>query len=136
MKAQLNRKSLKYNWHEADVTVLEGVFARGDRRVGQVLQKAYEKGCIFDAWTECFDNQKWMEAFEECGISIGFYNQRARTLDEILPWDFIDCGVTKKFLLREWERAKKGEVTLNCKQQCNGCGAAAFQGGVCLEHQN
>lgn len=136
MKEQLNRKSLKYNWHEADVTVLEGVFARGDRRVGQVLQKAYEKGCIFDAWTECFDNQKWMEAFEECGISIGFYNQRARTLDEILPWDFIDCGVTKKFLLREWERAKKGEVTLNCKQQCNGCGAAAFQGGVCLEHQN
>ncbi len=136
MKEQLNRKSLKYNWHEADVTVLEGVFARGDRRVGQVLQKAYEKGCIFDAWSECFDNQKWMEAFEECGISIGFYNQRTRNLDEILPWDFIDCGVTKKFLLREWERAKNGEVTLNCKQQCNGCGAAAFQGGVCLEHQN
>lgn len=136
MKTQLNRKSLKYNWHEADVTVLEGVFARGDRRVGQVLLKAYEKGCMFDAWTECFDNQKWMEAFQETGISIDFYNLRQRELDEILPWDFIRCGVTKEFLMREWERAKKGQVTLNCKETCNGCGAAAYQGGVCLEHQN
>ena len=136
MKAQLNRKSLKYNWHEADVTVLEGVFARGDRRVGKVLQKAYEKGCIFDSWSEFFDNQKWMEAFEECGVSIDFYNLRARECTEVLPWDFIDCGVTKSFLAREWERAKRGEVTLNCKEQCNGCGAALFGGGVCLEHQD
>lgn len=136
MKAQLNRKSLKYNWHEADVTVLEGVFARGDRRVGKVLQKAYEKGCIFDSWSEFFDNQKWMEAFEECGVSIDFYNLRAREGTEILPWDFIDCGVAKSFLAREWERAKRGEVTLNFKEQCNGCGAALFGGGVCLEHQD
>lgn len=136
MKAQLNRKSLKYNWHEADVTVLEGVFARGDRRVGQVLLKAYEKGCMFDAWTECFDNQKWMEAFRETGVSIDFYNLRQRELDEILPWDFIRCGVTKEFLTREWERAQKGQLTLNCKEACNGCGAMAYQGGVCLEHQN
>ena len=136
MKAQLNRKSLKYNWHEADVTVLEGVFARGDRRVGKVLQKAYEKGCIFDSWSEFFDNQKWMEAFEECGVSIDFYNLRTRECTEVLPWDFIDCGVTKSFLAREWERAKRGEVTLNCKEQCNGCGAALFGGGVCLEHQD
>ena len=136
MKAQLNRKSLKYNWHEADVTVLEGVFARGDRRVGQVLLKAYEKGCMFDAWTECFDNQKWMEAFQETGVSIDFYNLRQRELDEILPWDFIRCGVTKEFLTREWERAQRGQLTLNCKEACNGCGAMAYQGGVCLEHQN
>lgn len=136
MKEQLNRKSLKFNWHEADVTVLEGVFARGDRRVGQVLLKAYQKGCLFDAWTEAFDNQKWMEAFEECGISIDFYNLRQRTAEEILPWDFIDCGVSRAFLLKEWERAQKGEVTLNCRQQCNGCGAASFGGGVCVEHQN
>ena len=136
MKEQLNRKSLKFNWHEADVTVLEGVFARGDRRVGQVLLKAYQKGCLFDAWTEAFDNQKWMEAFEECGISIDFYNLRQRTAEEILPWDFIDCGVSRAFLLKEWERAQKGEVTLNCRQQCNGCGAASFEGGVCVEHQN
>ncbi|TGY96747.1 TIGR03960 family B12-binding radical SAM protein [Petralouisia muris] len=136
MKEQLNRKSLKYNWHEADVTVLEGVFARGDRRVGQVLLKAYQKGCLFDAWTEAFDNQKWMEAFEECGISIDFYNLRKRSPEEILPWDFIDCGVSREFLLREWKRAQQGEITLNCRQQCNGCGAASFEGGVCYEHQN
>ncbi len=136
MKAQLNRKSLKYNWHEADVTVLEGVFARGDRRVGQVLLKAYEKGCIFDAWTESFDNQKWMEAFQECGVSIAFYNLRKRELDEVLPWDFIDCGVSKTFLKREWQRALHEQTTQNCRMQCSGCGAAGFQGGVCVEHQN
>ncbi len=134
MKEQLNRKSLKYNWHEADVTVLEGVFASGDRRVGQVLLKAYEKGCLFDAWSECFDNQKWMEAFEECGVSIDFYNLRDRKMDEILPWDFIDCGVSKSFLMREWQRAREGEVTPNCSMRCSGCGAAQFGGGVCLEH--
>lgn len=136
MKEQLNRKSLKYNWHEADVTVLEGVFARGDRRVGQVLRKAYEKGCIFDSWSEFFDNGKWMEAFQECGVSIDFYNLRTRELDEILPWDFIDCGVTKSFLKREWQHALEEKVTPNCKMQCNGCGATKFEGGVCLEHQN
>ena len=136
VKEQLNKKSLKYNWHEADVTVLEGVFARGDRKVGQVLIKAYEKGCIFDAWSEFFDNEKWMEAFEECGISIDFYNLRTRSLNEILPWDFIDCGVTKSFLKQEWERAQQEVVTPNCRMQCNGCGAARFEGGVCLEHQN
>lgn len=136
MKEQLNRKSLKYNWHEADVTVLEGVFARGDRRVGQVLLRAYEKGCIFDAWSEFFDNGKWMEAFQQCGVSIDFYNLRERSLDEVLPWDFIDCGVSKAFLQREWRNALEETVTPNCKMQCSGCGAAQFQGGVCLEHQN
>ncbi len=136
MKEQLNKKSLKYNWHEADVTVLEGVLARGDRNVGQVLLKAYEKGCIFDSWSEFFDNEKWMEAFEECGVSIDFYNLRTRSTDEILPWDFIDCGVTKSFLKRDWERAQQELVTPNCRMQCNGCGAARFEGGICLEHQN
>ncbi len=136
MKEQLNRKSLKYNWHEADVTVLEGVFARGDRKLGQVLLKAYQKGCMLDAWSECFDNQKWMEAFHECGVSIDFYNLRERSLDEILPWDFIDCGVSKTYLKREWQRAREEQVTPNCHIQCGGCGAARFQGGVCVEHQN
>ncbi len=134
MKEQLNHKSLKYNWHEADVTVLEGVFARGDRKLGQVLLKAYERGCIFDAWTEAFDNQKWMESFEECGVPIDFYNLRERSLDEILPWDFIDCGISKEFLKREWLRAKEEQVTPNCSVKCSGCGAARFQGGVCDEH--
>ena len=133
-KEQLNRKSLKYNWHEADVTVLEGVFARGDRRVGQVLLKAYEKGCLFDAWSECFDNQKWMEAFEECGVSIDFYNLRDRKMDEILRWDFFDCGLSKSFFLGEWQGAWVGDVTPICSMVCSGCGAAQFGGGVCLEH--
>ena len=133
---QLNRKSLKYHWHDAETTVLEGVFARGDRRVGKVLLEAYRMGCIYDAWTETFDNEKWMKAFENTGVDIGFYNDRERMEDEIFPWDFIDIGVTKSFLRREWERAMRGEVTPNCRMQCSGCGAARYKGGVCVESKN
>ena len=136
MKAQLNHKSLKYNWHDADVSVLEGVLARGDRRVGAVILDAYKRGCLFDSWSECFDNEKWMEAFKAQGVEIGFYNLRKRSLDEILPWDFIDAGVTKEFLKREWERAKKELVTPNCRVQCQGCGARKYGGGVCFEGQD
>ncbi len=136
MKQQLNRKSLRYNWHEADVTVLEGFFARGDRRCARVLEEAYRNGCIFDAWTEFFDNSKWMEAFEKTGISMDFYNTRIRSLDEILPWDFIDCGVSKEFLKREWKRAQEEIVTPNCRMQCSGCGVMQFGGGVCYENKN
>ncbi|MBD5543017.1 MAG: TIGR03960 family B12-binding radical SAM protein [Lachnospiraceae bacterium] len=131
--SQLNQKSIKYNWHEADVSVLEGVFARGDRKVGQVILKAYEKGCIFDAWSEFYKNDVWMSAFEECGVDIDFYTTRERPLDEIFPWDFIDCGVTKEFLKKEWENAMAEQVTLNCKERCNGCGAARFGGGICFQ---
>ena len=131
--SQLNQKSIKYNWHEADVSVLEGVFARGDRKVGQVILKAYEKGCIFDAWSEFYKNDVWMSAFEECGVDIDFYTTRERPLDEIFPWDFIDCGVTKEFLKKEWENARAEQVTLNCKERCNGCGAARFGGGICFQ---
>lgn len=131
--SQLNQKSIKYNWHEADVSVLEGVFARGDRKVGQVILKAYEKGCIFDAWSEFYKNDVWMSAFEECGVDIDFYTTRERPLDEIFPWDFIDCGVTKEFLKKEWENAMTEQVTLNCKERCNGCGAARFGGGICFQ---
>jgi len=132
VKNQLNHKSMKYNWHEADVTVLEGILARGDRRLGQVIKAAYEKGCIFDAWSDFFDNEKWIEAFLETGIDPDFYTLRERPLDEILPWDFIDAGVTKEFLKREYENALKETVTLNCREKCSGCGAARFGGGVCL----
>ena len=131
--SQLNQKSIKYNWHEADVSVLEGIFARGDRKVGQVILKAYEKGCIFDAWSEFYKNDIWMSAFEECGVDIDFYTTRERPLDEIFPWDFIDCGVTKEFLKKEWENAMAEQVTLNCKERCNGCGAARFGGGICFQ---
>lgn len=136
MKAQLNKKSLKYNWHEADVTVLEGVFARGDRKVGKALLEAYKLGCLYDSWSEYFKNDLWLQAFENTGIDIGFYNLRERELHEIFPWDFIDIGVTKKFLIREWTRAMEGKVTPNCRMGCSGCGAAIYGGGVCIEGKN
>ncbi len=135
-REQLNHKSIKYNWHEADVTVLEGVLARGDRRIAPVILKAYEKGCLYDAWSETFHNDLWMEAFEECGVDIAFYNNRERDVDEILPWDFIDTGVTKEFLKREWKNAKEEKVTPNCRQRCSGCGVMRFEGGICIENKN
>ncbi len=131
---QLNRKSLKYHWHDAEVTVLEGVFARGDRRLSKVILAAYRLGCLYDSWTENFDNEKWMRAFADTGTDIGFYNLRERDKDEIFPWDFIDIGVTKKFLYQEWQRALKGEVTPNCREKCSGCGVMKYEGGVCVVH--
>ncbi|MDO4464071.1 MAG: TIGR03960 family B12-binding radical SAM protein [Bacillota bacterium] len=131
--SQLNQKSIKYNWHEADVSVLEGILARGDRKLNQAILRAYEKGCMYDAWSEYYKNDIWMETFEECGIDISFYTTRARGDDESFPWDFLDCGVTKQFLLREWHRAQEESVTPNCKMQCQGCGAASFQTGICME---
>ncbi len=132
---QLNRKSLKYHWHDAEVTVLEGVFARGDRRLSEVILAAYRLGCLYDSWTENFDNEKWMKAFADTGTDIGFYNHRERDADEIFPWDFIDIGVTKKFLYQEWQRALHGEVTPNCREKCSGCGAMKYGGGVCVEER-
>ena len=134
--AQLNRKSLKYNWHDAQITVLEGVMARGDRKIGKVVEEAYRLGCLFDSWTESFHNDLWMQAFENTGIDPAFYNLRERGEDELFPWDFIDTGVTRKFLRSEWENAMKETVTPNCRQQCSGCGAARFGGGVCYEGKN
>ncbi|HCR83293.1 MAG TPA: B12-binding domain-containing radical SAM protein, partial [Lachnospiraceae bacterium] len=133
---QLNKKSLKYNWHDADVTVLEGVFARGDRRVGKVIEEAYRLGCLYDSWTETFSNEKWIEAFCNTKTDIGFYTTRKRDLDELFPWDFIDIGVSRNFLKKEWERAKHGRITPNCRRGCSGCGAAQFGGGVCYEGAN
>ena len=129
----LNQKHIKYNYHEADASVLEGVLARGDRRLSEVLLKVYEKGCFYDAWSEYFHNDVWMQAFEDCGLSIDFYSHRERDLEEILPWDFIDCGVTKEFLKREWLKAQQETVSENCKIKCQGCGAARFGGGICFE---
>ncbi len=128
---QLNQKSIKYNWHEADVSVLEGVFARGDRRIAQVILAAYRRGCLFDSWSEYFKNDVWLQCFEDCGVDIGFYTTKERADDEIFPWDFIDCGVTRQFLLREWKKAQEGVVSPNCQTQCQGCGAGTFQCGIC-----
>ena len=134
IKEQKNKKSIKYNWHEADVTVLEGILARGDRKVAKAIRSAYEKGCLFDSWGEYFHNDLWMEAFAQTGGDPDFYTVRERSEEEVFPWDFIDIGVTKKFLLREWKKAHEEKITTNCRQGCSGCGAATFGGGVCYEH--
>ncbi len=134
--AQLNQKSIKYNWHEADASVIEGILARGDRRLCEVVLKIYQKGCFYDAWSEYFDNDKWLSSFAECGIDPAFYTSRERSLDEIFPWDFIDCGVTKEFLKREWLKAQAGEITRNCMEQCQGCGAGSFGVGICAVPRN
>ena len=136
IRAQLNQRSIRYNWHEADVTILEGFLARGDRRAAQVIRCAYEKGALYDAWSETFRMDLWLEAFSQTGISLDFYTLRPRKTEELLPWDFIDAGVTKEFLIREWERAREEKVTPNCRMRCSGCGAKRYQGGVCYEGQN
>jgi len=133
MKEQLNHKSLSYQWHQADVTVLEGIFARGDRKLSKAIAYAYEQGCFFDAWGEYFDYQKWLDAFAACGIDPDFYTMRERDVTEILPWDFIDTGIRREFLEHEWEQAKAKVVTPNCKMRCSGCGCKSFGGGICYE---
>ena len=135
-REQLNHKSIRYNWHEADVTVLEGILARGDRKISKAILYVYEHGEFFDAWSEFFHYDLWLEAFAACGIDIDFYTKRARSDDEIFPWDFIDVGVTKAFMLREWKTALSETVTPNCRMRCSGCGARQFGGGVCFENQN
>jgi radical SAM family uncharacterized protein len=132
MEHELNHKSLKYQYHDSEVSKLEGVFARGDRRVADVIEKAYKKGCIYDSWTESFEGNKWDEAFLECGIEPDFYTLRERALDEVLPWDIIDIGVSKEFFKREYANAQNGVVTPNCREKCSGCGAAKFGAGVCF----
>lgn len=130
---QLNQKSIKYNYHEADASVWEGVLARGDRRLSQVILGVYQKGCFYDAWSEYFKNEVWEETMAEYGLTTEFYSHRERPLDEILPWDFIDCGVTKEFLKREWLKAQKEQISENCKVRCQGCGVTRFGGGICFE---
>jgi hypothetical protein len=115
MNEQLNHKSIKYCWHDARVTELEGVLARGDRRISKVIYDAYKAGCLYDSWSEFFQYDKWVQAFKENGLSIEFYNCRERAEDELFPWDFIDAGVTRDFLLREYKRAKGEKITPNCR---------------------
>lgn len=136
MQQQLNKKSMKYNWHHADVTILEGILARGDRRVAPAIVRAYELGCVFDAWDEFFDVSKWEQAFIDTHLDTDFYTVRPRDKDEIFPWDFISCGVSKDFLYREYERSLKEQVTLNCRAACAGCGVSKYNGGVCVENKN
>lgn len=130
---QLNQKRIKYNWHEADASVMEGVLARGDRRLCKVIEEVYRKGGCFDAWSEYYDHNLWIDTIKACGLDVAFYTSRPRDLEEIFPWDFIDCGVTKEFLKREWKKAQEEQISENCKLKCQGCGAARYGGGICTE---
>ena len=134
-RSQHNHRSLNFRWHDARTTVVEGILARGDRRLAPVIYDIYKKGALFEAWTEYFDYDRWIETMEEHGLDYHFYTTRERKADEIFPWDFIDIGVTRSFLRKEWERAMEGIVTPNCREKCSGCGAARFGCGVCLEHR-
>lgn len=130
---QKNRKSLKFSYHDADISILEGVLARGDRRLSKVIYDVYKSGGIYDSWTEFFDKERYLKAFAENDIDMYFYTSRERSKDEIFPWDHIDAGVTKSFLYKEWENAQRGLITSNCRNKCQGCGSAVYGGGVCFE---
>lgn len=132
LKNAIKSKRIRYNWHDNKVSYLEGVFARGDRRLAPAVVRAVELGCKFDGWNDFFRLDLWMQAFKDCGIDPDFY-LRERSYDETLPWDHISVGVTKKFFMRENEKAKKAETTPNCREKCAGCGAASFKTGVCYE---
>lgn len=135
LKANITSKKITYNYHDADTSYLEAVFARGDRKLCKVLALACDRGFHFDSWSDCFSLAKWLELFKECGIDPDFYATRSRDFDEILPWDFVDCGVTKEFLLKEYQRALNGCTTPNCREKCSNCGAAKYKGGVCFENR-
>jgi len=136
LKNEIRNRKVRYNYHQSDVSVLEGVFARGDRKLNKVILRAHELGCKLDGWNECFSLEKWNQAFSDCGIDMAFYT-RARDYDEILPWDFVDIGVTREFMMKENELAKKALTTPNCREKCSGCGAAKLckekKGCVCFE---
>jgi radical SAM family uncharacterized protein len=132
LKKELRHRAVSYSWHQPETSFLEAVFARGDRRLANVLIKAWEKGCRFDGWKEYFNYDGWMAAFDECGIDPEFYALRPRDYSEVLPWDHIDIGVTKDFLISENKKAHEGKTTRYCREGCIGCGITQmFGGGVC-----
>ncbi len=133
LKDNIKSRKITFNYHENKTSFLEGVFARGDRRLGKVIKSAFLKGCRFDGWDECFNLEAWLEAFEECGLSPEFYANRTRSFEEIMPWDHLDYAVTKDFLIRENLLAHEEKTTKNCREKCAGCGANAFGKGVCFE---
>ncbi len=136
LNGAINKKRIRYNSHDAKTSVMEGVLARGDRRVADVLERVYQNGATFDAWSEHFVYERWVDAFETTGVDPEFYASRQRDLDEVLPWDFIDIGVKKSFLQEEWKRSVEEVITPNCMEKCMACGAACFKGGICLESKN
>lgn len=133
LKDNIKSKKITFNYHENRTSFLEGVFARGDRRLGAVIEAAYKKGCRFDGWDECFNLDAWLEAFDECNVSPEFYANRTRSFDEIMPWDHLDYRITKEFLIRENMAAHAERTTPNCREKCAGCGANSYGKGVCFE---
>lgn len=131
LKSKIRSKQVTYNYHENRLSLLEAVFARGDRKTCKVLLKAWEMGCKFDSWGEHFKFDVWMKAFEECGVDPYFYATRKRDYEELLPWDHIDIGVSKKYLMSEAKKALEEKVTPNCRVNCGGCGATIFDSGIC-----
>ncbi len=132
LRKNIRDKKIVYNSHDGKLSFLEAVIARGDRKVGEAIIRAFEKGCTFDGWSDLFDFDKWMEAFEETGIDPYFYANRERPLDEILPWDFVDVGVTKEFLIREYQNSITGKLSPDCRINCIGCGVnQRYHGDYC-----
>lgn len=129
-------KNISYSWHDGKLSFLEAVFSRGDRRLGQVLKIAHDKGCKFDGWNDMFSFEKWMSAFDESGICPKFYAYRKRSKDELCPWDIIDPGIDKKFLLRELEKSQKAEITPDCRIRCHACGVSKLKAGGFCETKN
>jgi len=133
LKEKFKNKIVSYSWHDSKTSFLEALISRGDRNIGMVILKAWEKGCKFDTWSELFQFDRWIEAIAEAGIDADFYVNREREYDEILPWDHIDIGVERSYLINEREKAKSNELTKNCRDGCMACGASQFGGGVCYE---
>ncbi len=130
LREVLRIKGVNFNWHAPQLSYLEACFARGDRRLGRVLRRAFERGCVLDGWSECFHFEEWMNAFADCGLDPAFYANRERGRDEMLPWDFLDVGVTKQYLWHEKEKSERAETTRDCRLGCNGCGIQRME-GVC-----
>ena len=135
VKSAITRKQLKYQYHETKLSSLEGVLARGDRKVGRAIHKAWQLGCTFDGWSDMFDYDKWVQAFDETGVDMTFYANRKRSFDEILPWDHISVGVSKHFLMNERIKAEQEITTPNCRQDCSNCGAKCFKTGICFDER-
>ncbi len=131
LREAITAKAVTYNWHDGDTSFLEAVLARGDRRLGRVLERAYRKGARLDAWSDYFDLNRWMEAFDECGLDPAFYANRERSRDEIMPWSMISCYVSDDYLWRQRELAYQSVTTPDCRTRCSGCGAHVVEGGEC-----